>query len=632
MTLILSGGAVGTVFFKADELAATFSLMCLACIALIFYTIKKSDRLQMPAYISSWSLVFILVLIGSWAAYFDSGQVSDFGVYYRCGISSHVNLQEWFESCQSAYLMKNSTYWVRSYFYSSAIGQIIGGAYSTFKVVNALLHMITIVVWFYGVRAYYGVRIAWLSALLLALYPEYWFTTTLVTTDNFAVLCVVLFVLVAPRLRGALPIALACSLALGVIVFLGHQLRSMGSIFVLSLAFYLICAGVTKKNYTTLVFGLIAVSIFALLSKLFLWANPSGLPDLFSPVKIVSAIDFHTNQDFGVNYQWGEHFWPATPSSMQLPMAFYKLSTEFAGGFSEWPMYLFNKAAIVFSGTGYYGLSAFPYPPDNPDSLVTDTLSNIPFSTQVFPWLNFIVLMYLMASVTGVLRAKIMSGAALISLLVVGAFGLLVLGMGESQARYSAIIAPALSLLAALGFFSADTKAVGLENVVPIWKQYLGGVLIIAAVYLLILIVAMALPTSEHSNANVRLIERHDSAFGHCSTEGVNILADYKKVRVVFAGTNDCAALDMGVAADKKSVSFYLSGSRFPFRFEGVGVNKLAYKLIAKDQLVASGEIGEKSVSLVNAELSQGSKGEVVLLLKRLNSGEGDFIDISLLH
>lgn len=632
VVLVLSCAAIGVDLVKSGSFDMTFFGGCFVAFALIVLAMVKGDRLSMPRYAGPAIIGLILLSVGGWVAYFDSGQVSDFGIYYRCGVSQHADLRGWLDNCQSAYLIENSTYWLRSYFYSSAIGQVFGGGYDNFKVANAILHMLTIVCWFYGVKSYYDVRIATLSSLLLALYPEYWFTSTLVTTDNFAVLCVALFVLIAPKLQGRMPTVLIYSVILGGVVFLGHQLRSIGSIFVISLAFYIICEGASRRNYAALFFGFISISVFMLLTKLFLWMNPSDLPDLFSPMKILSAIDFHTVQGFNINYVWGEHFWVATPAPMQLQMALYKISTEFSGGFSEWPAYFFRKAAIVFSGTGYYGLSSFAYPPDNPDSLVTNVVSNIPFSAKFFPWLTFLVFAYVLAAVVGIFRAGVLKGASLVSLMMVGAFGLLVLGMGESQARYSTIIAPALSLLAALAFFSPEDKDASQKCDVQHWKKFASGMLSILVLYLVVLLLTIVLPTSEKYNANVSVIDNLNSNFGSCSKDNASVQADYKKIRVSFVNEAGCAALRMAVPVDTKLVSFYLSGSRFPYRFEGPGENSFAYELIAKDKIVSQGEIGKKSVSLVKMELPQGTEGDVVLLVKKLTRGADAYLDISLLR
>ena len=632
LILVLSALAVIAGLARAGALTMTFSAACLACVLLIGFIMARSNRWRLPAVVGPALLACLMLALGLWVFFFDSGQVSDFGVYYRCGTSDHSSLQAWLESCQSQYLMKNSTYWLRSFFYSSAIGQLIGDDYSTFKAVNALVHMATLVVWYYAIKASYGVRVASLSSVLLALYPEYWFTTTLVTTDNFAVLCVALFIVMVPKLNGRLSTALVFSLFLGIVIFLGHQLRSIGSIFVLSLLFYLICGTTLGKRYSGWVSGAAALLVFVVCSFAFSKAYETNLPDLFSPVKIVSAIDFHTTQGFGINYLWAEHFWPATPQPLQLPMALYKISTEFSGGFLQWPAYVFDKAVVVFSGTGYYGLSAFAYPPDNPDSLVTTTVSNIPFSAGFFPWLSLIVFMYLVSAVVGVFRSKVVSGPALVSLLVVGAFGLLVLGMGESQARYSAIIAPALALLATLAFFSPVTEDAAPERSISFGKGYLIGLAVILSLYLVILLLTRALPSSEQLNGQVKLVDATGLPSTGCSNDGVSLAPDYKKVRVAFAETSDCAVVKLDVPAGTATLSFYLSGSRFPFRFEGPGPNVFSYQLLAGESILSSGETGEKSVNYVQVELPKGSESDLVLKVKKLNAGTNDYIDVSLIR
>jgi hypothetical protein len=91
----------------------------LGCGALIFYLqTRATDRYNSSKWDAALLAFLALSAAGtlSWALFFNSTQISDFGVYFRCGTTSHHSLQEWLSNCQSAYLNQNITYWLRSFF------------------------------------------------------------------------------------------------------------------------------------------------------------------------------------------------------------------------------------------------------------------------------------------------------------------------------------------------------------------------------------------------------------------------------------------------------------------------------------------------------------------------------------
>ncbi|HBS55294.1 MAG TPA: hypothetical protein DEA38_06165 [Stenotrophomonas sp.] len=562
-----------------------------------------------------------------WGFTFSSSQPSDFGVYYRCGVGATSSMVQWLDRCQSAYLADNSTYWLRSYFYSTLVGRIFGEGYSWFKVSNIGLHCATLLLWYFGVRRNLGGRAAALATLLLALYPEYWFTTTLVTTDNAAVLAIAAFLLLIPGLEGKWHVALFSAVAIAAIAFLGNQLRSIGTIFVVALLLWALCRSIAQRRLALLTLPMASIICFFAMTAAFNKANPTGLPDLVEPMRALSSIDFSSDQNFAVNYRWAEHFWTATPESARFANTAYKVSTEFSSGFWDWPGYLFRKSQVVFAGSGYYGLSAFNYPPGNPDSLDNGVLSDIPFDSALFPWLGLVVFAGLSLSVAGVLKTKL-EGLPLACLIFVGAFALMVIGAGESQARYSVVIAPALSLLAAMSVFARDNADGPTGN----RRRYLVGGAGIVVVYLLVTLVSAVLPSAADVMKGVRLLPAGASATGACQRSDAVLSLDEKRARIDFKDGTTCAVLSIPVRSDATSVGFYVSGSTFPFKFEERPQSPVSYTLYSNGVGIASGSMGRQTVRWVEASLASPHEGVVHLRLNRTAEAGADYVEVSLIR
>lgn len=622
--LMLGAAAAFSAGTRGSGSIVLLSYLLVSAAAMLAFKVEKRF---MDFRFGALVLLGVCIAVAAWGLMFNSGQPSDFGVYYRCGIAAGSSMSEWLGKCQSAYLDENSTYWLRSYFYSALIGRFFGDNYVAFKLGNVLLHCLALIAWFLGVRKFYGAGAAAASVVLLAAFPEYWFATSLVTTDNAAILMVVLFLLLLPKLEARLSVSIASALAVGAVAFLGNQLRSIGGIFMVALLLWAVCRTLEGRQWRVAGASLLAFCSFLTVSYAFNAANPTGLPDLVSPMRVLSSVDFHTGQDFGVNYYWAEHFWVATPEASRLANAAYKVSTEFNSGFAAWPLYLFRKSEIIFTGAGYYGLSAFSYPPGNPDSLITDVVNDIPFFAGLSPWLGLYVFALLALSLVCVFKVRL-TGLSLSCLVFVAAFGLVVIGAGESQARYSALVAPALSLLAALAIFGGREQGVISAN----GRSHLigGGVLVL--VYLAVTAISTALPSSETIMGRTALSASTTGSTGDCGNEGVSLSRDYKKLRIAFAEGRSCARVAIPLGPDAASIGFYLSGSKLPFKFEDRVDSPMAYVLSAGGKDIAAGRLGKETVQWVEAPL-EARQGDSAMLT--VNRGEGraaDYLDVTLIR
>lgn len=595
-------------------------------------TSKESNHWD---HLSILFFLFITISIFFWAFLFDSGQVSDFGVYFQCGTMPFTTLDQWIANCQSAYLQPNSIYWVRSFFYSSSIGKLFGDNYNTFKIVNAALHIITILIWFLGIRHYYGPRIALVSSALFSFYPEYWFTTTLITPDNAVMLVVVIFILLLPLLNKSLHTIIVISVSLGIVIFLGEQLRSIGLILIISLLAWLL-SSISKK--TTLYFFsafFIILGTYTLLINTFNFHFQTDLPNLFTPAKTLSTIDFHTTQDFSVNYLWSEHFWPAIPESMQFSTAIYKIITEFNNGFIQFPLYLYNKATLVFSGSGYYGLSSFNFPPGNPDSSSTISISTIPFNAAFFPWMGAFICLVLFTSTVTALRS-LKNGPAFASIIFIGSFFLIVLGAGEAQSRYSILIAPALALLSSLAFFPADLnlkqKSIHvIENNISLQSLAIGSFILLSIYSMVLFGISIAKPIASISERATLLQPSEAKMFG-CDNNGVQVQKTYKKIRVVFEGDSTCAVIKVPIENNYDTLSFFVSGSKFPYKFEKKYTSPFWYQLISEEIVLLNDSLNVDSVHWHEVKFHRNNLQSVIYKINRHTTVGKDYLELSFLH
>jgi hypothetical protein len=510
-------------------------------------------------------------------------------------------------------------------FYSAPIGSLFGDNYTALKFFNAALHISTITVWGLGLRHYYGPRIALISSAIFCFYPEYWFTTTLATTDNAAMLCIALFILLVPKVNCRGRTGAWAAILLAATMFLCQQLRSSGALLIIALLVWA-AATPSKNRLYVVTMATFAGAIYFALCKIFLAAFPSSLPDLFNLQEILSAIDFHTTQDFSVNYTWANHFWKSLPDDSKIDVSVYKIATELRFGLIDWPGYVFRKIEIAFSGTGYYGLSSFPFPAGNPDTANVAN-SNIPFSSAAFPWFTACVSCIICGACLAIPKIR-RNGPAFSATLLTGSFALVVLGFGEVQARYSVLITPALSLFFAIALFPADAHSRGIcDDFRFSCQELLGGVLGLIAIYLTAFAGFAILGPQAGIGQRAQLQASRD-----CDNRDVAVATTYKLLRVTMRADARCANVRIPLPAQASTLSFFVSGSKFPFRFEQRVQSPFRYELIDGDTRLFSGSLGSDSVHWTNVALPNRTTHDFTIRVERVAPGVDDYLDFSLLR
>lgn len=627
LVLMLAIAASLTAAFAAQASGLSTAIMALLGAVLVGAAVKGLGRFQ-PSDRAAALILFACVLaIVCWTLTFNSGQVSDFGIYYRCGIASGHDLSAWLDRCQSAYLAENSTYWKRSLFYSSPIAWLFGDGYRAFKGANAALHALTLLAWFLGVRRFYGNGVASAAMVLLCLYPEFWFAITLITPDNATVLCVALFLLSLAGLTEIRTGMLMAATAIGILIFLGDMLRSIGLILIITLLMYAISIASPHQRFKTIGMAAVSAAVALLANRIFLQIYPTCLPDLFDFLKLLSAIDFHTTQEFNTNYAWAEHFWAATPDSLKQANALYKVCSEIYGGFAEWPLYLFKKAVVLFSGIGYYNLSAIAYPNNNPDSWVSTVVSDVPFSLALYPVLALIVAAMLVLALVGIWRSRV-HGLAWACLTLLLVFAGLVLGVGEVQPRYSVVIAPAIALLGALAIYPGADQVARID----LTRSLMTGTVVLASLYLAGLGVSRFLPSPARLNHGVMLATPAEPLALRCNNTGVTLAANYKTIRLTWEAGSTCAVLAIPIDSGKSRLGFYLSGAQYPYRFEPPHTSSIAYRIYAGSTEIKMGELGTRPVIWAEVDHLQAAPPTIYLLLTRQAKIAPEYTDLTLMR
>jgi len=207
--------------------------------------------------------------------------------------------------------------------------------------------------------------------------------------------------------------------------------------------------------------------------------------------------------------------------------------------------------------------------------------------------------------------------------------------MGEAQPRYSLLISPALALLAAIVIFPHDIKNQALieikDNSTHWWL--VSGFIGLFCIYAAVALGAKALPTSEGVNKLVKLSAPSDALLQDCSSKSVQMNADYKKIRVTFEDKSRCALLFIPAKKSAETLSFYVSGSKFPYKFEPKYASPFRYEIIVEGVSLISNSLNTDSVKWESIKLPEREIEGVYLLIERNEMMmEKDFVDISLLN
>ncbi|MFS0758102.1 hypothetical protein ABC383_25900 [Noviherbaspirillum sp. 1P10PC] len=624
---VLVLGMLAALMRNAESRPIAYITIAFAAVVLIYARRNQSDPLKVKdhrADITGVAVIAFLCLLNYvWALKYDSIQPSDFGVYFRCGIEKHDSVLDWMASCQSNYLHANLIYWSRSLLYSIPFGIFAGPNYTAFKLYNASFHVATIVIWFFGLRYYFGPRVAIVATLFLALYPEWWFTTTLITSDNAAIFFIAAFFLLVPQLQKKSCSALIIA-TLPFVMFAANQLRTVGLVLMATIILMTCFSLLEKWNRTIAVRSVAVLGLYFILNAISGLLTPSFPVEPVQFIKYLSAIDFSTVQDFSINYQWSEHFWLAVPPESRSIVGWSKALLELAWGFDQFPFYLYKKAEIFFSGTGYHYFSSSQFGP-NADTVLTVPKSTVPPVPGALPWMTAAVTFYIALSFFALIRSKL-HGPALVAMVWLSVFTLMILGLGEVQPRYSVLIAPALSILAAVALFPEKAKqSAGVSRSSGVKTTNIAAALFLLCAIFGIVVLGLKsfYPATAMPGRHARIVSN-----SFCDSRSVRIETSYKRVRVILPKGVSCGAISVPLGPSQKSIAFFASGAKFPFPFEPKIFSPFRYTAFIGDKALLESELRDASVKWHRFDLSsRDAKGELTLIAQRREIAGEDFID-----
>ncbi len=414
---------------------------------------------------SNWrhSNVFVLLLIFSalttvWVLFLDSHQVSDFGVYLRCGTeyaSPWTSLEQWASKCESAWLPGFASYWRRSVLYSLPIGWLVDGAYFGFKLVNAALHIGAIALLYRGVSASFGRAAGVFSASLLAVYPEFWFATTVVSSDNLVILALVGFILALAKLSENQSSTRTVLLVVLLLVVL-DLLRSIGPILVVAILLVLPLASEKGSRLKLAKAGILsAIAVVTVGFAPSLLGMTTMQTHGFLATLVGSGLTH--SRSFEEAYSWHQYVLPLIDADNRSKVFVGLLAQDLNNAFS-FPSFWVQKISTLFGGEGYY-FFATSQPLGSPDDFVlTNSAPAIVFNANWAAMMRGVVAFCCIAGGVGALRiSQHPLGRAAVT--VGSAFLLFIILFGEVQARYSLLIAPALCVAAAGVFAKRDASA-----------------------------------------------------------------------------------------------------------------------------------------------------------------------------
>ncbi|WP_288392217.1 glycosyltransferase family 39 protein [uncultured Herbaspirillum sp.] len=407
-----------------------------------------SDRYSRPI------LCFLMLSLLAWTILIDSNQISDFGIYFRCGADfaeGASSALDWSKQCESPWIPGFAMYWRRSLLYTLPIGWLSNGSYLILKLANAGFHIAAVVLLYRYVRKELGLRAGIVAAIALCFYPEFWFSSTLATSDNpFIVIEILLIGAIARLCREPKAIWVVC---VALLVMVLDLLRSAGPILIIGIILAIPIAHSTRARIYVFIAAITAA--FALFASVAVPAH-FGMTDLQSNgfIAALASGGISHPRSFTQLYNWNQYVLPDVAPDLRTHLSVGLIAQDLVSAWHT-PSYWASKVSTLFQGMGYYFFSSTTTSAA-PDDLSIAGAPTLGVNPDMFAVLHGIALVYLVGCAIGIIRMRGNTFAA-VALAVGTAFLLFFIGPGEVQPRYSLLLAPLMCI--AIATIGTQSKA-----------------------------------------------------------------------------------------------------------------------------------------------------------------------------
>ena len=439
---------------------------------------------------------------------------------------------------------------------------------------------------------------------MFGFYPEWFFSVPVATPDNLALLLLVAFLLLVPLLpdtagrRGWLVVG-----GLALLAFLANLARTIGPFLIVAVVLSTLVTLRRDRWKGPLLRAAAVVVLYNLANVLFVAGIGSPVQGQFAFMERVSTIDLREPlQNYRLVFGWVDQFLPVVPEAARAKVAMHRIVTEFSHGFQNYPAYLLAKTRVFSEGTGYYLYSSMDGGV-NPDSHVTARAFTVPTHPLMVIVLGGIAVFMAALTALALLRRRC-DGLTIPCLFFMAMLCTVILGLGDTQQRYSLLIAPALAIICGVSFFPPRNQEAPVASVssgqsaparVGNVAWMVAGVGAIALFYIVgskvAAVVAARIPKplaetqQEAANAGVP-----------CNQAKVPFQADYKRLRATPAPGAGCFSLVAPLPAGARSVSFFVSRDEFPFPFEPRTASPYRVRVQHGDRVLYEGELGKQTV------------------------------------
>ena len=427
----------------------------------------------------------------------------------------------------------------------------------------------------------------------MLIYPEWWYTPTLATTDNAALFWIVTSLWAMASLSDASTPWTRAGLGavLGTTAFVAHQLRSIGISLMLAAAAYFV--GSQKQGFWFAAALLLAVASYALLVRGLLSLLPPGADDPSLLWERLTALDLQTRQDFTVVTIWMEHFWSAVPAESRLSVGLSKVLTQILVNYHQIPIYIFRKAGDLFLGTGYLNFASVDMSA-NADTLAIVSKSTVPASSSLFTVARGVVVFQLMLAAAALLTRPLrwIDLAGVMFLAVLLAF---ILPFGEAQPRYSVLLSPSLALLGSLALSPMPAaRGAGPALELKTGVLVLSTVAVICCGVILWLRHSTAFPLEEATQGVPKVISGSE-----CNDRLAVIERSAIRARLTIAPDSACASVVLPIPPNTTGISFFVTRDAFASRVQASPFEPFRFVLSGSSGSLASGGLAEASATWV---------------------------------